>query len=49
MEAYCVKCRGKKEMVGGHEEKMDSGMRVMKGHCTECNTRMNSFLGKAKD
>lgn len=51
MEAYCVKCKAKKEMVDAQEVEMKGkgGMtrRAMKGKCPTCGTAMFRILGKA--
>lgn len=45
-EAYCVKCKAKREFTGRVEE---TNNRLMaKGICPVCGTRVNRILGKAK-
>ena len=50
MEAYCVKCRAKREMEDGVEVEMKgkgtTKRRAMKGKCPECGTGMYRILGK---
>lgn len=46
MEAYCVKCKAKKEMVDAQEVEMKNGRRAMKGKCPDCGTSMFKILGK---
>ena len=50
MEAYCVKCKAKKEMVEGNEVEMKgkggTKRRAMKGKCPDCGTTMFRILGK---
>lgn len=46
MEAYCVKCKAKREMQNGKESKTVKGTRMMKGKCPECGTTMCRILGK---
>lgn len=46
MEGYCVKCRVKREMKDTEESVTNKGMRIMKGQCTVCGTRMAKILGK---
>ena len=46
MDGYCVKCREKREMKDTEETVTDRGMRIMKGQCTVCGTRMAKILGK---
>ena len=48
-EAYCVKCREKREMKDAKEETiMGKGgeRRAMRGTCSVCGTKMMKFLGK---
>ena len=51
MEAYCVKCKAKREMKNAKEVTMKgkgaSKRRAMKGECPECGTKMFRILGKA--
>ena len=44
-EAYCVKCKAKKNFTGHVEEK--NGRRMAKGKCPDCGTTLNRILGKA--
>jgi len=44
MEAYCVKCRQKREMKNERTETTDKGRRVAKGQCPVCGTNMTRFL-----
>lgn len=48
MEAYCVKCRAKKEMKNGKEVEMKrkggKKGRAMKGECPSCGTAMFRIL-----
>jgi hypothetical protein len=45
-EAYCVKCKEKKNFTG--EIKVsDSGRRMAQGICPDCGTKLNRILGKA--
>lgn len=52
MEAYCVKCKAKKEMVEGVEVEMkgkgDAKRSAMKGKCPVCSTTMFRIMGKPK-
>mgnify|MGYP000911025742 CR=1 FL=1 len=45
-EAYCVKCKAKREMNNAQEVKMKNGRRAMKGVCPVCGTGMYKILGK---
>ncbi len=51
MEAYCVKCKTKREFKEGAKEMVMEGKRgsrrVMKGQCSVCGTNMVRILGKA--
>ena len=51
-EAYCVKCKAKREMVDAQEVDMkgkgDVVRKAMKGKCPTCGTAMFRILGKAK-
>ena len=40
MDAYCVKCKGKKEMKDAKEVKMKNGRSALKGKCPDCSTAM---------
>ncbi len=46
MEAYCVKCKAKREMKDAKEITMKTGRRAMKGKCPSCGTTMFRILGK---
>lgn len=46
-EAYCVKCKGKKEMSEAQETTMKNGRKAMKGKCPDCGTGMYRIMGKA--
>lgn len=43
-EAYCVKCKTKREVKNGHVEKMENGRRALKGECPVCGTKLTRFL-----
>lgn len=47
-EAYCVKCKAKKEMKEAAKVTMKNGRDAMKGKCGTCGTGMYKILGKAK-
>jgi RNase P subunit RPR2 len=40
MEAYCVKCRGKKEMKDPQPVTMKNGKSATAGTCQSCGTKM---------
>lgn len=50
MEAYCVKCKAKREISDAQEVSMKGKggveRRAMKGKCPECGTTMFRILGK---
>jgi NAD-dependent SIR2 family protein deacetylase len=45
-EAYCVKCKSKKEMKDAKEVEMKNGRKAMKGKCPDCSTGMYRIMGK---
>jgi predicted RNA-binding Zn-ribbon protein involved in translation (DUF1610 family) len=45
MEAYCVKCKSKKEMQDTAEVTLKNGRRAMKGKCPDCGTSLFRILG----
>ena len=45
MEAYCVKCKAKKEMQEAQEVTMKNGRKAMKGKCPDCGTSMFRIMG----
>ena len=47
-QAYCVKCKAKKDMADAKEVKMKNGRPAMKGKCGDCGCGMYCILGKAK-
>lgn len=47
MEAYCVKCKSKREMNEAAETIMKNGRKAMKGKCPSCGTGMFRIMGKA--
>ncbi|MBM3148350.1 MAG: hypothetical protein FJ000_10730 [Actinobacteria bacterium] len=46
-EAYCVKCRAKREMKGEQAVTMKNGKPAVQGVCPECGTKMFK-IGKSK-
>jgi len=46
MEAYCVKCKAKREMAEAQEVTMKNGRKASKGKCPTCGTGMYRILGK---
>ena len=45
MEAYCVKCREKREMKDAEEVTMKNGRSAMQGVCSVCGTKLFRMLG----
>jgi hypothetical protein len=45
-EAYCVKCKAKREF-DGEETTLKNGRRAAKGKCPVCGTTVMRILGKA--
>jgi hypothetical protein len=45
-EAYCVKCKSKKEIKDAKEVSMKNGRKAMKGKCPDCGTGMYRIMGK---
>lgn len=43
-EAYCVKCKTRREIKDAHEETLDNGRRALRGVCSVCGTRVMRFL-----
>ena len=48
IEAYCVKCKAKKEMVDPQEGVTKNGRVITKGTCPDCGTKMSLIGGVAK-
>jgi hypothetical protein len=44
-EAYCVKCKAKKEMANAQEVKMKNGRPAMQGVCPDCGTKLFRIMG----
>jgi uncharacterized protein (DUF983 family) len=49
MEAYCVKCRVKREMTGVENTVMKNGKAAVKGACSECGTKMFVIAKTVRD
>lgn len=45
MQAYCVKCRGKREMSDPRDEMTKNGKPIIKGICPTCGIGLN-IIGK---
>jgi hypothetical protein len=48
-EAYCVKCKEKREVKNAHEETLDNGRQALKGECAVCGTKLTRFLPSKKE
>ena len=48
VEAYCVKCKAKREMTDPKEVTMGKGRLAMSGTCPVCGTKMFRIMGKKK-
>ena len=44
VEAYCVKCKSKREMLEPVEKKTKNGRNMLTGTCAECGTKMCKFV-----
>ena len=44
-EAYCVKCKAKREMKDAKEVTMKNKRKAMKGSCPDCGTGMYRIMG----
>lgn len=47
-EAYCVKCKAKKEMAKAQEVTMKNGRLAMQGVCPDCGTKLFRIMGGKK-
>ncbi len=47
-EAYCVKCKAKKEMANAQEVTMKNGRPAMQGVCPDCGTKLFRIMGVKK-
>ena len=47
MEAYCVKCKAKREMKDAKQVKMKNGRAAMKGKCPTCGTGLYRIMGSS--
>ena len=43
-DAYCVKCKAKRQMQDGEKVTMKNGRPAMKGKCPECGTGLYRIL-----
>ena len=44
-EAYCVKCKAKREVKDPEQVTMKNGRKALKGTCPECGTKMFKIGG----
>jgi len=47
-EAYCVKCKAKKEMAKPEEVQMKNGRLALQGVCPDCGTKLFRIQGGKK-
>ncbi|MFH1432743.1 MAG: DUF5679 domain-containing protein [archaeon] len=45
VEAYCVKCKAKREMKNPEQTTMKNGRKATKGTCPTCGTKMFKIGG----
>jgi len=48
VEAYCVKCKSKKEMNDPKEVVLKNGRNALQGKCPDCGTTLSRILGMKK-
>lgn len=46
MEAYCVKCKSKKEISNPEDVILKNGRKAVKGKCPDCSTSMFRIVKK---
>lgn len=44
-QAYCVKCREKRDIKDPQEVTLKNGRKAMQGTCPVCGTKLNRMLG----
>jgi len=44
MDAYCIKCKVRRDMLSAWTKTSDTGRRMVHGYCGECGSRMNRIL-----
>ena len=47
-EAYCVKCKAKKEIAKPEEVTMKNGRAALQGVCPDCGTKLFRIMGSKK-
>ena len=47
-EAYCVKCKAKKEIAKAQEVTMKNGRPAIQGVCPDCGTKLFRIMGGKK-
>jgi len=47
-EAYCVKCKAKKEIAKAEEVTMKNGRPALQGVCPDCGTKLFRIMGGKK-
>jgi len=45
-EAYCLKCKTKKNIINGSLKTNKKGNKYIQGNCDDCNTKINRILKK---
>lgn len=48
MDAYCVKCKAKKQMKDAQKVTMKNGRAAMKGKCPDCGTGLYRIMSGGK-
>ena len=48
VDAYCVKCREKREIKNPQEVTMKNGRQAIQGSCPVCGTKLFRIMGGAK-
>lgn len=48
MDAYCVKCRGQREMEQPKAITMSNGRPAMQGTCATCGTKLTKIVKKTE-
>ena len=49
LQAYCVKCKEKRDIKDPHEVTLKNGHRAAEGTCPVCGTKLFRMLGKNDD
>lgn len=46
LQAYCVKCKEKRDITDPHEVTLKNGNRAAEGTCPVCGTKLFRMMGK---